>query len=104
MECEPDHYHEVRLGANARINALTAWRVFQIALSRPRLHATSTAKSISGAMSTALCDILRLEHVRESSWRARKALPRDFQALLRHRSQPRSRWVRIDLGPLRKLA
>src|SRR5208283_361872 len=50
---EPDQYREVRLGANARINALAAWRVFQIAMSRPRLHATSTAKSISGAMNTA---------------------------------------------------
>jgi len=48
---EPDQYHEVRLGANVRINALTAWRVFQAAM--PRLHATSTAKSISGAMTTA---------------------------------------------------
>ena len=53
----PDQYHEVCLGANARINALTAWRVFQRAMSRPRLHATSTAKSISGAMDTPLCDI-----------------------------------------------
>src|SRR5712672_3813276 len=41
---------EVRLGANVRINALTVWRVFQAAM--PRLHATSTAKSISGAMTT----------------------------------------------------
>ena len=46
-------YHEVRLGANVRINALTVWRVFQAAmLCQPRLHATSTAKSISGAMNT----------------------------------------------------
>src|SRR5215510_5600561 len=43
-------YHEVRLGANVRINALTVWRVFQAAMAR--LHATSTAKSISGAMTT----------------------------------------------------
>src|SRR5208282_1815768 len=54
---EPDQYHEVRLGANARINALAAWRVFQIEMSRPRLHATSTAKSISGAMNAAQCHI-----------------------------------------------
>src|SRR5688572_19967489 len=47
---EPGQYHEVRLGANVRINALTAWRVFQAAM--PLLHATSTAKSISGAMTT----------------------------------------------------
>ena len=52
-----DQYHEVRLGANARISALAAWRVFQIAMSRPRLHATSTAKSISGAMNAAQSDI-----------------------------------------------
>src|SRR5258706_3186977 len=50
---EPDQYHGVRLGANVRINALTVWRVFQAAMpSHPRLHATSTAKSISGAMNT----------------------------------------------------
>src|SRR5882672_3767126 len=50
---EPDQYHEVRLGANVRINALSVWRVFQAAmLCQPRLHAMSTAKSISGAMST----------------------------------------------------
>src|SRR5258706_15100276 len=42
--------YEVRLGANVRINALTVWRVFQSAM--PRLHATSKAKSISGAMAT----------------------------------------------------
>jgi hypothetical protein len=42
--------HEVCLGANVRINAFTVWRVFQAAM--PRLHATSTAKSISGAMTT----------------------------------------------------
>src|SRR6266545_214951 len=54
---EPDQYHEVRLGANVRINVLAAWRVFQIEMSRPRLHATSTAKSISGAMNVVLCDI-----------------------------------------------
>jgi hypothetical protein len=42
--------YEVRLGANVRINALTVWRVFKIAMSP--LHATSTAKSISGAMTT----------------------------------------------------
>ena len=42
-------YQEVRLGANVRINALSVWRVFQAAMpSHPRLHATSTAKSISG--------------------------------------------------------
>jgi hypothetical protein len=47
-------YHEVRLGANVRINALTVWRVFQAAMPcHPRLHATSTAKSISGALNTA---------------------------------------------------
>src|SRR6267142_2198459 len=51
----PDRYHEARLGANVRINALTVWRVFQAAM--PWLHATSTAKSISGAMHTTLCDI-----------------------------------------------
>src|SRR5208337_2443420 len=50
---DPFKYHEVRLGANVRINALAAWRVFQMAMSGPRLHATSTAKSISGAMNTA---------------------------------------------------
>jgi hypothetical protein len=32
---EPGRYHEVRLGANVRINALAAWRVFQIAMSIP---------------------------------------------------------------------
>ena len=48
-------YREVRLGANVRINALTVWRVFKIAMSR--LHATSTAKSISGAMHATECDI-----------------------------------------------
>lgn len=52
----PDQYHEVRLGANARINALAAWRLFQRAMSRPRLHATSTAKSISGARHARECD------------------------------------------------
>jgi hypothetical protein len=55
LTSEPGQYHEVRLGANVRINALTVWRVFQIAMSR--LHATSTAKSISGAMHTTECDI-----------------------------------------------
>jgi DNA processing protein len=50
-------YHEVRLGANVRINALAAWRVFQTAMSRPRLHATSTAKSISGAMNATQCHL-----------------------------------------------
>src|SRR5438034_10375756 len=49
---QTDWYHEVCLGANARINALTVWRVFQIAMSGPRLHATSTAKSIADAMTT----------------------------------------------------
>jgi hypothetical protein len=50
---EPDRYHEVRLGENVRINALSVWRVFQAAMPpHPRLHATSTAKSISGAMTT----------------------------------------------------
>ena len=29
--------------------------------------------------------------VRRDCWRARKGLPRDFQALLRHGSQPRSK-------------
>jgi hypothetical protein len=47
---EPDQHHEVRLGANVRINALTVWRVFHAAMAW--LHATSTAKSISGAMTT----------------------------------------------------
>src|SRR5262245_51618693 len=46
---EPGQYHEVCLGANVRINALTVWQIFQAVL---RLHATSTAKSISGAMTT----------------------------------------------------
>src|SRR6185369_8508819 len=46
-------YQEVRLGANVRINALSVWQVFHAAMpSHPRLHATSTAKSISGAMTT----------------------------------------------------
>src|SRR3954471_13674518 len=50
----PDQYHEVALGANVRIIALSVWRVFQAAMPcHPRLHATSTAKSISGAMTTA---------------------------------------------------
>src|SRR5215467_10055264 len=45
----PDRIHEVRSGANVRINALSTWRVFQAAMPiHPRLHATSTAKSISG--------------------------------------------------------
>jgi hypothetical protein len=57
MRAAMRNWHEVRLGANARINALAAWRVFQIAMSRPRLHATSTAKSISGAMHATECDI-----------------------------------------------
>src|ERR1035437_7051070 len=57
LNSDPAQYHEVRLGANARINALTTWRVFQIAMSRPRLQATSTAKSISGAMHTTESDI-----------------------------------------------
>src|ERR1043166_26665 len=52
---EPGRYYEVRLGANVRINALTVWKVFQAAM--PWLHATSTAKSISGAMHTTLSDI-----------------------------------------------
>jgi len=46
---KPDQFHD-RFGANVRINALTVWRVFQAAMAR--LHATSTAKSISGAMTT----------------------------------------------------
>src|SRR5882672_1264103 len=49
----PDRIQEVRLGANVRINALTVWRVFQAAM--PRLHATSTAKSISGESAQARC-------------------------------------------------
>ena len=51
------------LGANARINAFIAWRVFQTAMSRLRLHATSTAKSISGAMNTPQFHLLLLPPV-----------------------------------------
>ena len=40
----------VCLSAKARISALITWRVFQAAM--PQLHATSTAKSVSGAMTT----------------------------------------------------
>jgi hypothetical protein len=44
---EPDPYHEVHFGANVRINALSAWRVFQAAMPcHPRLHATSPAARI----------------------------------------------------------
>jgi hypothetical protein len=51
-----DQYIRHYFGANVRINALAAWRVFQRAMSRPRLHAMSTAKSISGAMHATECD------------------------------------------------
>src|SRR5262249_26979775 len=52
IDC-PDRIHEVRFGANVRINALSVWHIFQAAMpSQPRLDATSTAKSISGAMTT----------------------------------------------------
>jgi len=44
----PDQHHEARFGANVLINPLSVLRVLQAAMSR--LHTTSTAKSISGAM------------------------------------------------------
>src|SRR5690349_10593942 len=45
---EPDRYHEVRLGENVRINALSVPRVFQAAMPpHPRLHATARAKNVA---------------------------------------------------------